>query len=170
MKTKKAVKEAKPTDRIEVVNQIVNDLLKLMGTNSEATTTEDKEQNMFLVDVKSEQEKGLLIGRYGDTLTSIQSIASLIAREKFGEWVRIVVNIGDWREKEEDRLKALAKQAAERALETGEQQSLYNLNSTQRRIVHLELAENPKVVSESQGEGKDRFLVVSPKQVSSDKE
>ena len=67
------------------------------------------------------------------------------------------------REKQEKYLKNLAEQAASRAKETGDAQTLYNLNPTQRRIIHLYLAEDSGVETESMGEGEDRFLIVRPK-------
>ena len=56
----------------------------------------------------------------GETINSLQTIISLIYRQKTGDWKRIVVNIGDWREKQEERLKSLAEQTSARAIETGE--------------------------------------------------
>ena len=73
------------------------------------------------------------------------------------------MNVADWREKEQGRLQNLAEITAERVKETGESQSLYNLTSAQRRIVHLELSKNKNVETESLGEGKDRYLIVNLK-------
>jgi len=124
---------------------------------------EELEDEVYKVSLESDKQKGLLIGRHGITIKSIQQIIGLIIRKKMGKWVRVVVDVGDWTEKQEEYLKDLAIQAADRAVETNQPQLLYNLNGSQRRIVHLELSENDKVSTESKGEGKDRYLVVSPK-------
>ena len=75
----------------------------------------------------------------------------------------IVVDVSNWREKEEERLISLATITAQRAKDTGEVQYLYNLTPAQRRVIHLTLSENPGVSTESQGEGKDRYLAITPK-------
>jgi len=132
-----------------------------MGSVAKVKMTEDKENEAILVDLESPDETGLLIGRHGETILSFQTILGMIVKQKLGEWERVLVNIGDWREKEKAHLEELAAQAAERAKSTGEPQTLYNLSSSQRRIIHLYLVKDAQIKTESQGEGKERFLVIS---------
>ena len=80
-----------------------------------------------------------------------------------GEWIRIIVNIGDYRQKQEQKLFALADQSADRAIETKEPQPIYNLTAGQRRIIHMYLSKRDDVVTESQGENLERFLVIKSK-------
>lgn len=105
-------------------------------------------------------EAGLLIGSHGATLLAIQSFLGMAIREHTGEWVRVSVDVSGWKEKHEDYLVSLAKQAIQRARNTGEPQHLYNLTPAQRRIIHTALSEETDMVSESLGEGDDRYLVV----------
>ena len=72
----------------------------------------------------------------------------------------MAVNVGDWREKQEDYLKSLALSALSRARATNEPQPLYNLNASQRRTIHLYLSSEKDVETESFGEGKERYLIV----------
>ena len=148
---------------ISILKEQVENLFKLMGITSEIEVLEDKENDSYLVNVKGEKETGLLIGARGRTLQSIQMVLGLMFRQKTSEWKRIILNVSDYREKEEERLKSLASQTAERAKSTGEAQHLYNLTPSQRRIVHMSLSEDSDIHTESQGEGQDRFLVVTPK-------
>ena len=138
-------------------------LLSLLNLTGDIAVSEDAENESLVVNIQSTDDAGLLIGNRGKTLMSIQTILSIIYGNKEGEWKRIEVNVNDWREKENNRLINLAKQTAERAKTTGVPQSLYNLTASQRRIVHMTLAEDNEVVTESQGEGKSRFLTISPK-------
>lgn len=163
VKTKKKSRAVAKKDNVKLVRGMANQLLDLLGTKAKAKVSEDKENEAVKVDIETEEEAGLLIGNRGETLTSIQSVLGSMVRTETGEWQRIVVNVADWREREEKRLRELAKQTAERAKATGEPQPLYNLTPTQRRIVHLELAEDAEIETESQGEGRERFLVVKPK-------
>lgn len=145
------------------VEALANKLLSLMGTKADVTVSEDSQNSAFIVSINAGDEAGLLIGRRGETLLSFQMVLGVMVRQKLGEWVRIVVDVGDWREKEEGRLKSLAVSAAERAKETRQPQPLYNLSAAERRVVHLVLSEDPGVETESLGEDAERYLVVKPK-------
>lgn len=148
---------------IKILQKLVDELFSLMGVKAKAEVSFDKENDAYVVGVEGGEETGLLIGRKGETLSSIQMILGIMFKQKTGEWARVLVNVGDYREKEEDYLKNLAESAAARAKETGEPQSLYNLKPGQRRIIHLFLSENKEVETESQGEGSERYLLIKPK-------
>ncbi|MGD8743978.1 MAG: R3H domain-containing nucleic acid-binding protein [Candidatus Woesebacteria bacterium] len=157
-KTKKITKED-----IKLVEKISEKLFSLIGVEADPEVTHDEENEAVLVNIDTQDEAGLLIGNRGETLISIQTILGMIFMRETGKWRRILVNVADWREKQEDKLKDLAKQAADRAKESGDEQRLYNLNAAQRRIVHLELAEDKDIETESIGEGVERYLIVKSK-------
>ncbi len=160
IKTKKEKKSKDKINKVEEIRKISEKLLELMGTKAKPHVSEDVKNDAVVVDIETSDEAGLLIGSRGDTLNSLQTIIGMIFRQKTGEWQRILVNISDWRERQEERLINLAQQAAQRATETQEPQTLYNLNASQRRVVHLALAEDKDVETESKGEGRERYLVV----------
>jgi spoIIIJ-associated protein len=164
-KTVRQKKKGKGVDKISVVKEMAEELLRLMGIIATPTVSEDKENDAIIVDIETEEEAGLLIGTRGETLNSLQAVLGMMFRQKTGEWQRIIVNVADWRERQEDRLNELAIQAAERAKTTSDPQPLYNLTSAERRIIHLALADDEDVETESQGEGQERYLVVNPKKV-----
>jgi spoIIIJ-associated protein len=87
----------------------------------------------------------------------------MIFQYKKDKWIRIILNIADWREKEESRLQAMAEQVADRARSTEEDQTLYNLSPNQRRIIHMYLSDEKDLETESTGEGKNRYLIVRVK-------
>ncbi len=161
--SEKAIPDISTKDKIKIVEEYASKLLSLMGTSAKIEVYEDKDNEAIKVDIKSEEELGLIIGKRGETLLSIQSVLGMMVRQKTSEWVRIIVNVGDWREKEEQYLENLAMQTADRAKDTGEAQELYNLSSSQRRIVHMVLSEVNGIETESLGEGKGRYLIVKPK-------
>jgi len=152
-----AKKKVTITDETKKISE---DLLKLMGVTAKVEVKEDQENEALVVDISSESEMGLLIGRHGATLLSLQAAIGMILKQKTGNWTRVVVNVGDWRQKEEEQLNALAIQAAERARSTGEPQQIYNLTPSQRRIVHMSLSQETDLSTESFGEGEERYLVV----------
>lgn len=144
----------------ETLQKLVDELLSLMSVSAKGEVSFDKEQDAFVVNIEGGNETGLLIGKKGETLSSLQTVLGAMFMQKIGEWKRIVVNVGDWREKEEDYLKNLANSAMERARETGQPQNLYNLKPWQRRIIHMYLAEHSDISTESEGDGEERYLVI----------
>ncbi len=144
------------------LKQITLELLEKCGVVAEVEVTE-REENSFEVDIKTETETGLLIGFRGENINALQTVLSLMFKNKKGEWARIIVNVGDYRQKQEDKLKVLADQTIARAVETGEPQPIYNLTPSQRRVIHMYVTERTDVESYSEGEGDDRYIVVKSK-------
>jgi len=147
----------------ETLNKLVTELFSLMTVSATAEVSFDKENDAFVVNVDAGDATGLLIGKKGETLSSIQNVLGVLFKQKTGEWKRIVLNVGDYREKEEGYLKNLAVTTAQRAKETGEPQHLYNLKPWQRRVIHLALTEETGIETESEGEGEERYLVIKSK-------
>jgi len=163
MATKTTKTEKEKESAVKLVKELVEQLLTLMGSRAKPAVKEDKENDALVVDIQTEEEAGLLIGNRGRTLSHIQTVLGMMVRQKTGSWKRIIVNVADWREREERRLNELALQTAERVKVTGEPQPLYNLTPSQRRVIHLALAGNSEIQTESHGEGGERYLLVSPK-------
>lgn len=147
-------------EKIKHLQKTAEQLFDLLGIKAEIGVKE--EEDNLVVTINAPESTGLLIGHRGDTLKAIQSFLGIALKQATGDWTRVMVNIGDWRDKQEDYLKRLAEGAAVRAKETGESQMLYNLSADQRRVVHMILAEDKEVTTESQGEGESRYLVVKP--------
>lgn len=151
-------------DNTVLLKEQTEQILELMGTPANVSVKENKDSESLEVDIEEGDATGLLIGKKGETLASLQTILGVMLKVKTGEWIRVLVNVGDYKEKEEDYLKSLAKTAAERAMTTKTPQNLYNLKSWQRRVVHMYLKDNfPDLQSESTGEGDERCLVIVPK-------
>ena len=145
------------------VKSVAKKLLDLMGTKAGVSVGRDKKNEAFGVDISTDDETGLLIGRHGETLDAIQATLRMILFQRTGESVRIIVNLGDWREKQAEKLSEVSQQAADRAKATGEPQNLYNRSPPQRRQVHMQFAENKEIETESFGEEGERYLVIRAK-------
>lgn len=150
-------------DTEKIVQALTSKLLKLMGIESEFSVVKGEDNETTVVNIEEGEQAGLLIGHHGETLNSFQAVLGMMLRQKQGDWSRITVNVGDWRLKQEEHLRILAEQAAERAISTGEPQALYNLAPAQRRIIHMVLSEKDGVKTESFGEGINRYLIVKSK-------
>ena len=94
----------------------------------------------------------MLIGRRGQTLESLQYITSLAVNRQGGDWIRINLDIGDYRAKREETLRSLAQRAAMKVESTGRRVALDAMNAAERRIVHQELQEFGGVITQSEGQ------------------
>lgn len=148
-------------DKATQVQQVAEDLLKRLEVSGQVSVAVD-ETNAFRVHVETE-ETGLLIGFHGRTLESFQIILSLLVAKALGSYEKVYVNVGDYREKREESLMYMAQRAAERALALGRPVELGNLSASERRVIHLTLSGDERVVTESMGEGSSRTLVVKPR-------
>lgn len=146
-------------DKIKVLTE---KLLSLAGVSAEVEVISMGE-NTYQINLSTEDETGLLIGFRGENINAIQTVLGIMLKGQTGEWYRLVVNVGDYREKQEEKLKELATQSADRAVETKEPQPIYNLNASQRRIVHMFLSERKDITTESEGVEPERYLVIKSK-------
>lgn len=103
---------------------------------------------------------GLLVGREGQTLASVQYLASRIIARKIGGTLRLQIDVGNYRERQDDRLKELAVHLAAKVKQTRRPQSTRPLSAYQRRIVHLALEGDTAVSTRSKGEGAQRRVVI----------
>lgn len=142
------------------VEQLVEKLFALL----EIEGTFAIEENGDILDVMMEtKDTGMVIGYHGEVLESLQLVLSLAVARKIGRFVRVSIEVDGYKKNRTDYLHNLAIQVKEKALSENKEQVLSNLKSWERRIIHLFLQSDEQVTSESQGEGKERVLVVRPR-------
>jgi spoIIIJ-associated protein len=147
--------------------RILETLLSHMGITAtvgvqEAPPQEEGAPGVITLDVSGD-DLGILIGRRGQTLTSLQHIVRVIAAHQTKTRVPIVVDIEGYKQRRYEALQALAWRVAEQVKAKGRQFALEPMLAYERRIIHLTLANNPEVTTESVGEGDDRKVVIMPK-------
>lgn len=146
-------------DKQAVIAKTAEKLLTLVGL---AGTVDVAMQDDIAQVTVATEEGGMLIGYHGETLESFQTILALIASKELGEFVRVSVEVGDYRKNRVEYLKHLAQQAKDQALEQQTGISL-SLKPWERREVHLLLQDDAEVTTESMGEGRERVLVIKPR-------
>lgn len=114
------------------------------------------------ITLKGSDKLGVIIGRRGETLDALQYLASLVANENGGGYYRIVIDIGNYREKRESTLESLAKRTAGQVLRTGRSRSLEPMNPYERRVIHTAVQNIEGVESTSVGDGANRRVVIYP--------
>ncbi|MDP2920013.1 MAG: RNA-binding cell elongation regulator Jag/EloR [Dehalococcoidia bacterium] len=106
---------------------------------------------------------GILIGRRGQTLSALQYMLRLIVGHQTKTWVPIVVDAEGYKARRHDALKELALRMADHVKTRGAPFTLEPMPAYERRVVHITLADNPAVYTESIGEGESRKVVIHPK-------
>ncbi len=106
---------------------------------------------------------GLLIGRRGETLRSLQFVTRQILNKEAGHWVPVVVDVESYLRRRKKTLEQLADRMAERAVFSGRRVMLEPMPAQERRIIHLQLRNHEKVYTQSAGEGEHRKVVILPK-------
>ena len=160
----------------QLTRRILEDILERMDIQAYVTAVEssvpsqrgEPEDTLTLhVEGADEEAMGLLIGRRGETLRSLQFMVNLLVSRKVQKWPQVVVDVGNYRLRRQESLESLARRMAERVLQSGRPLMLEPMGAYERRIVHLALRSDPNVYTESTGEGENRKIVIYPAQAKS---
>lgn len=153
-------KDAPASVDLEYAKSYLSEILKGLNING-AKIDAVYENGVITMDLDCE-DYGIVIGRRGETLDSIQYLLSLAMKKKSGGYVRVSINIGDYREKRNDTLRKLAKKHAAYVLRTGKRYTFEPMNPYERRIIHTTVQEIKGVESRSIGYNQDRRVVLEP--------
>lgn len=156
-----------PTNIAEVAEDVLKHLLSAMHVEATVSVREPTDENRpettsVLLDI-SGPDLGILIGRRGETLSSLQFITNLIVSRRIKKWARVIVDVEGYRLRRQETLRGLAIRMADRARVTRQPVTLEAMPAYERRIVHLALQGNDHVTTESTGEGENRRVVIIPK-------
>jgi spoIIIJ-associated protein len=149
-------------EQADAVADFVEELLGVMGIEGIAEPAIEGER--FYVDILEGEpdDMALLIGKHGQTLDAIQELARNVVGRRLDERIRVLVDVESYRRRRAARLEEMAREAADRALETGQEQELEPMDALERKIVHDAVAEIAGVRSGSRGEDPSRFVVIEP--------
>ena len=155
--------EVEPTDnvraRVERSAAYVERMLGIMGIQDVKVTPRYYEDNVCLQ--LAGTGLGVIIGRRGETLDSIQYLSSLVANRGEGDYIRVNIDSGNYREKRERTLEALARKLANTAVRTGKSTTLEPMNPYERRIIHGAVSQVKGATSTSVGVDPNRRVVIS---------
>ena len=148
-------------ETIRYEEQFVKDTLKAMDMDVEITSSIDKDGALY-VDMKGEN-MGILIGKRGQTLDSLQYLANRVANKHQSGYVRVKLDTENYRARREETLKHLAKNIAHKVKRNRRPVILEPMNPYERRIIHSTLQSDPYVTTHSEGEEPYRKVVVTLK-------
>ena len=109
------------------------------------------------------KDMGILIGRRGQTLDSLQYLVSLVVNRSGEKYIRVVLDTENYRSKRQKTLEALAEKMASKAVRYGKKMSLEPMNPSERRIIHAKLQNSDKVFTFSEGDEPYRHVVIQLK-------
>lgn len=147
-------------ESILYAKKYLEDLLSFFGLNTDVYAT-NSDDEVIELHVPSTHLNGFLIGQHGDTLRSMQFMVSSALKNNDYEVSRVSIDVADYKRQRSDRLAKQAELWLEEVKKTGEPKSLRPMNSADRRTVH-KLASEYGLITESEGEGRDRHIVLKP--------
>ena len=164
--SKPAIIRAKKKETLEdtaiVFLSSVFDAMNLEVSISAAYNEEEKEINIDL----SGEDMGILIGKRGQTLDSLQYLVSRVVNKKSSDYIRVKLDTENYRERRKETLETLAKNIAYKVKRTKRPVSLEPMNPYERRIIHSALQNDKYVVTRSDGEEPFRHVIISLKKES----
>jgi len=107
-------------------------------------------------------DPGKIIGRNGRTLNALEYVTNAVLNRGEGGGVRINIDVGGYKRRRDERLRNNARKAASRVRKTGQAVELEPMSAAERRVIHMTVADDPTVTSESDGEGRNRRVVIKP--------
>ena len=153
-------------DDVDYAQETLETLLRLMDVEASVTVRAPETPgdglglSKAVLDVNGD-DLGVLIGRRGSTLASLQYMTNLIVSQRFKTDAPFAVDVEGYRRRREESLNALAFSMAERVRETGRSVVLEPMPANERRIVHMALSKDPTVGTSSVGEGDARKVYIS---------
>jgi len=146
-----------------LTNQIVSFVERVVGAmGANLTASVEQTEDGTRINLQGE-DGGILIRRGGEGLQALQHLVATAFRRQLGDDTRIVVDCNGFRREKDAELKQMATFVAEKARMTGAPQELGPLNPYERRIVHMVIAEDPTVTSESIGDAFMKTVIIARK-------
>lgn len=131
-----------------------------LGIDTHFDLSETEEEISLVLET---EDSGMIIGYHGETLEALQLVLSLMLAKSNGVFKRVSIEVGDYKKNREEWLNNLAASSKEKAISQQREVVLSDLKAWERRVIHMLLVDDKEVVSESNGEGRDRVLVIRPR-------
>lgn len=138
----------------------VRSILECFGEGSSAIDEYEGDEGELILNVTG-GDLAILIGRHGRCLEAFQQLVSSMMSRTLGFHYPVVVDIEQYRSRRREKVMAMAKKAAERVRRHGTEVSLSPMNAYERRLVHIALRDDPSVITHSEGEDPDRYVIVT---------
>ena len=158
-----ALMEEDAPDGVALAAEAIEALIRHMDVDVEMTISRAHDDDLDgpVFDLEGE-DAGLLIGRRGETLRTLQFLVRYMVSRRLDERVNLMIDVEGYQERRHSALRNMARRVASRVSDTGRSIALEPMSPSERRIVHVALSDHPGVFTESEGEGMDRQVVIVP--------
>lgn len=155
--------EKEKEQETSIIQETIRELVDKLGfvCEIEIGTEPQTEEEARVFNIKT-AESSFLIGQYGSNLQSLQHIARILVRQKLAGKTKFMLDVNSYQQEKNVSLGKFAQSMAEQALREKRAIALRPMSPYERRIVHMELSINPRIKTESIGEGTERKIVISP--------
>ncbi len=153
------IKVAKKASVEDVVNKFLGDMFHAMDMNVTIDVDVNEAEETVNINLTGD-DMGLLIGKRGQTLDSLQYLVRLVVNKEFGGYLKVKVDTENYRERRKETLESLAKNIAYKVKRTRRPVTLEPMNPYERRIIHSTLQNDKFVATRSEGEEPFRHVVV----------
>lgn len=148
-------------ESIAYAKKYVEDVLSFFGLNTDVYSSAD--EDVIEMSIPSTHLNAFLIGQHGDTLRNLQHLVSTTLRNQDAELVRVNLDVADYKRQRNDRLRDQAEDWAKKVRQSGEPMHLRPMSAAERRVVHQVVSDYGDLDTHSEGEGRDRHVVLSRK-------
>lgn len=152
----------KTPEAISIAQEVLEEMFDLMEVDAEVRLRTNSIAGEDLsIDIMGD-DSGLLIGRGGTTLSSLQFMVNFIVSKRLTEWTPVNIDVEGYKQRRYKYLETLAQRLAKRVRSTGKPFTLDPMPANERRVIHMALARNSQVTTESTGTGSERRLSIRP--------
>ena len=148
---------------IDFAKKYLEDLLSFFGLNTDVSARCDDEEEVIELNVPSTHLNGFLIGQRGETLRSLQFLLSMSLKNKEAALNRVNIDVANYKHHRAERVVEQVKEWCEQVMNSGEDMHLSPMSPVDRRTAHRVVTDYLLLSSHSEGEGRDRHLVIVKK-------
>ncbi|MFA6183903.1 MAG: R3H domain-containing nucleic acid-binding protein [Parcubacteria group bacterium] len=146
----------------QIIRSVTEDLLKKIGFDCEVDVIKSEEDNKFICNIKTQSEGNFIIGQNGDNLQALQHIVRLLVRKQTDENIKFILDVNSYKKDQESSVIDMAKSLAKQVIIEKKAVVMRPMSAYNRRLVHMLLADNEEVITESVGDGEERRIVIKP--------
>ena len=144
-----------------LVGEVLNSFIQSTDASIDVYVRDDVEEGSIVFELEGD-DAGLVIGRRGETLASIEYLVRLIASKSLGRRANVIIDVEDYKFRRRSTLKSVAEKSASKVEQTGKSISLEPMSPSDRRIIHMALVDYKNVKTQSRGDGVNRKVVIIP--------
>ena len=148
---------------LTTIDKTLEELMESLGVLVQSQISFNEEETTVLIELSAKTDNALLVGYHGKNLSALQTILGLMVFKKTSQWFHIVIDVDGYRQKRQTQVEEIARRALDQAKATGQSIAIANLSPTERRQVHLFFKDDSDVETHSEGEGRNRQLIISLK-------